>query len=59
MSVGSDSETATSVMRPDIVAGPMNRNRTVFSMAESGDVCAAAGSTAHAVRAIAVRKRMA
>jgi hypothetical protein len=38
MVVGSDSSTATSVMRPDMVAGPMNRNRSVESIAESGAV---------------------
>jgi hypothetical protein len=42
---GSDSSTATSVMRPDIVAGPMNRNRSVLSIAASTN-CACAGTTA-------------
>jgi hypothetical protein len=42
ISDGSRSDTAMSVMRPDIVAGPMKRNRMALSAAESSD-CAASG----------------
>ena len=59
MVVGSDSSTATSVMRPDIVAGPMNRSRSVESMAASGCVCAAAAARGtQTTSSSAVRRRI-